>query len=497
VKPIIYQVLPRLFGNRNPRPTANGSITENGCGKLSAFTLPVLQAIKAGGFTHIWYTGVIEHATQTDYSTYGLPNNPADIVKGKAGSPYAIRDYYQIDPDLADHVPNRMAEFEALVDRSHRAGLKVILDFVPNHVSPANINFEAQNYTYYPHSNQRVSDYDWTDTVKLNYENHDTWQKMRDILLAWATKNVDGFRCDMAEMVPVEFWEWVIPQVKTQHPDIIFIAEVYNPQQYRNFIYHGNFDYLYDKVGLYETLRNIVTGHQSAEAITGCWQATGDIQPKMLNFLENHDEQRIASDFFSGNPVAALPALVVAATMGANPFMVYFGQEFGERGMDEEGFSGCDGRTSIFDYWSLPTLRTQPLESQLALQQYYTKILRLCNENKAISDGQFYDLMYANLQNAAFNASKQYAFLRYKEDEMLLIVANFDSKPVDIRVWIPAHALEYFGTAGKTITGAQELLTRQNCSTNLTPDSYYPIAIQPYDSVIISFGIESGSSPKM
>ncbi|MDR1526951.1 MAG: alpha-amylase [Dysgonamonadaceae bacterium] len=485
MKMMLYQVLPRLFGNRNPHPVPNGTIEENGCGKLSAFTLPVLKGIREMGFTHIWYTGLIEHATQTGYSVYGLPENSPDTVKGKAGSPYAIRDYYSIDPDLADSVPDRMAELETLVGRTHDAGLKVVMDFVPNHVSPTNCNFEAQNYYYYPGSDRRVSDYDWTDTVKLNYDHRDTWQKMRDILLFWGSKNIDGFRCDMAEMVPVAFWEWVIPQIKAQHPGVIFIAEVYNPQLYREYIYRGKFDYLYDKVGLYEVLRNVVTGHISAEAITGCWQAVNDIQPQMLNFLENHDEQRIASDFFIGNPVAARPALVVAATMHVNPFMVYFGQELGERGMDEEGFSGRDGRTTIFDYWSLPVFRTEPSDEQKALRQYYTKILRLCNERKAIREGLFYDLMYVNRQQEHFDPSKQYAFLRYKEGELLLIVANFDNKPVDIRVWIPAHAFEYFGITDGQITGAKNLLSGRKCSGVLQGNSSYPLSIPAFDAVVI------------
>ncbi|MDR2682474.1 MAG: alpha-amylase [Dysgonamonadaceae bacterium] len=487
VKIIIYQVLPRLFGNRNPQPVPNGSIGENGCGKLSSFTLPVLKNIRKMGCTHIWYTGLIEHATQTGYSVYGLPENPPEMVKGKAGSPYAIRDYYQIDPDLADDVPDRMAELEALVQRTHNAGLKVVMDFVPNHVSPANRNFEAQNYFYSPGSDRRVSDYDWTDTVKLNYENRDTWQKMRDILLFWASKNIDGFRCDMAEMVPVGFWEWAIPQIRAQYPGVIFIAEVYNPQQYREYIHRGKFDYLYDKVGLYEVLRNVITGRAPAEAITGCWQAVDDIQPRMLNFLENHDEQRIASDFFAGHPVAARPALVVAALMNVNPFMVYAGQELGERGMDAEGFSGRDGRTTIFDYWSIPVFRTEPSDEQKALRQYYTKILRLCNESKAIREGRFYDLMYVNRQPERLNPSKQYAFLRYKDGELLLVVANFDDRPVDVRIWIPAHAFGYFGITDKQIGGAKNFLSRRKCAMDLPCDALYPLSIPAFDAAVIRF----------
>jgi glycosidase len=488
---IIYQVLPRLFGNRNLHPVPNGALEENGCGKLSAFTALVLKEIRKMGFTHIWYTGLLEHATQTDYSAYGISGDDPSLVKGKAGSPYAIKDYYAIDPDLTDDVTHRSAEFESLTHRTHQAGLGMIMDFIPNHVAPSNHNFEPQNFCYYPDSDRRVYDYEWTDTVKLNYTNHDTWLKMRDILLFWASKKVDGFRCDMAEMVPVEFWEWVIPQIKNRYPDVIFIAEVYNPLQYRDFIYRGKFDYLYDKAGLYEALRNVVTGSLPAEAITGCWQAVNDIQPNLLNFLENHDEQRIASDFFAGNPVLARPALAVAAMMNINPFMVYFGQESGERGMDEEGFSGRDGRTTIFDYWSLPAFRNEPSDEQKALRKYYTKILRLCNESKAVREGLFYDLMYVNLQKEYFNSSKQYAFMRYAEDELVLAVANFDDKPVDVRVWIPAHAFDCFGIQDKQIESVKNLLTHRKCSADLKCNSLYPLSIPANDAAIIRFGLQN------
>ncbi len=479
-KLIIYQVFTRLFGNNNNHCINNGSITENGCGKMADFTAKALGEIKKLGATHIWYTGIIEHATQTDYRRHNIqPDHPA-IVKGKAGSPYAIKDYYDVDPDLAKDVPERMKEFENLVQRTHRSGLKVIIDFVPNHVArqyhsdaqpdgtsqlgsndDTNYAFSPYNNFYYiPKSelhgqfdmkgaatepyrefpakatgNNRFDAYpnitDWYETIKLNYgvdyQNGgtchfdpipDTWTKMLDIMLFWAGKNIDGFRCDMAEMVPVEFWEWAIPQVKEQYPSLLFIAEVYNPGEYKNYLFRGKFDYLYDKVGLYDTLRAVTCGYESATAITRSWQSLGGIEKRMLNFLENHDEQRIASDFFTSNPRKAIPALIVSACMNTNPMMIYFGQEFGELGMDSEGFSGRDGRTTIFDYWSVDTIRRwrndgkfdgkMLTEDQKHLYSIYKRLLTLCNEEKAISQGAFFDLMYANVNGWRFNEHKQY-----------------------------------------------------------------------------------------
>ena len=540
-KIIIYQVFTRLFGNSEVCNERDGSIEENGCGKMNDFSDKVLQEIKDLGATHIWYTGLIAHASQTDYSAYGIARNHPSVVKGKAGSPYAIRDYYDIDPDLAVDVTQRMAEFEALVKRTHANGLKVIMDFVPNHVARQyhsyakpegikdlgegddnTVGFDADNNFYYipghplegeidfynpelgwytenpakATGNDRFDAYpnetDWYETVKLNYGidyvghsgNHfqpipDTWKKMKDIVLFWASKGIDGLRCDMAEMVPCEFWGWMIPQIKQVYPDLIFIAEVYNPNEYRNYLYKGKFDYLYDKVGLYDTLRALVCGYASASAITGCWQQVNDIQSHMLNFLENHDEQRIASDFFAGNPQKAFPALLVSACMNTNPMMIYFGQELGEEGMDCEGFSGKDGRTTIFDYWSIDTIRRWNNHGQFndhllngrekEIRKYYQRVLNLCNNEKAIVKGSFFDLMYANKGGWMFNEHRQFAFLRKYKKELLFIIVNFDEAPVHVSVNVPQHAFDCLQITPMEICQSRDLLTDAVEMLSFTP----------------------------
>ena len=556
-KIIIYQVFTRLFGNNNTRLKKNGSFDENGCGKMADFTTKALTEIKNLGATHIWYTGVIEHASQNNYSRYGIrPDHPA-VVKGKAGSPYAIRDYYDIDPDIANSIPDRMKEFENLVKRSHKAGLKVIIDFVPNHVARQyhsdakpegvvdlgenddnTVAFSPQNNFYYIPGEQLQGNIDlhmyapeayvempakatgndkfdawpsvndWYETVKLNYGvdymngrwGHfapipDTWKKMLDILLFWAAKDIDGFRCDMAEMVPVEFWGWAIPQVKEQFPNIIFIAEVYNPHEYRNYIFNGHFDYLYDKVGLYDTLRALTCGHESATNIPFRWQSLSGIEKHMLNFLENHDEQRIASEFFAGNPFKAIPAMVVSACMNTNPVMVYFGQEFGEAGMDEEGFSGRDGRTTIFDYWTVDTIRRWRsggkydgkllTQAEKKLQSFYSTLLNLCNKEKAIREGEFFDLTYANLEGVVFNEHRQYAFFRKAGKELLFIVVNFDEKPAAPCVKIPTHAFDYLGIPFKDAYKAKDLLTGNTETLVMAPDQCTQILIEGFGAKIL------------
>lgn len=507
---IIYQVLPRLFGNHNTTNKSNGSLEENGCGKFNHFTPKALKEIKLLGVTHVWYTGVIEHATQTDYTAFGIQKDHPAIVKGKAGSAYAIKDYYDVDPDLAENVQNRMGEFERLVERTREAGLKVIIDFVPNHVArqyasdakPDGVvdlgERDVTDHAFCPNNNFYylpgqlfqpqfdVDDYvefparatgndqftacpgvnDWYETVKLNYGVDymdsrqpyfdpipDTWHKMLQILLFWAEKKVDGFRCDMAEMVPVEFWHWAIAKVKSNYPEVIFIAEVYNPQEYRNYIFHGGFDYLYDKVGMYDLLRNITCHQHPATQITQAWQSLSGIEDKMLHFLENHDEQRVASDYFAGNPWKILPALIVSATLTKAPFMLYAGQELGERGMDAEGFSGLDGRTTIFDYWGVETLQQwsnkgefdgKLLSSdQQHLRGFYQQLLNLSLTEKAVSRGVMYDLQYANLHHPGYHPDKQFAYFRRCENELVLIVVNFDERAVAISLKVPAEALDY------------------------------------------------------
>lgn len=562
-KILIYQIFTRLFANPNPRTTPNGSIVENGCSKFESITPTALKEIHRMGITHIWYTGIIAHATQTDYTAFGIPLDHPKVVKGKAGSPYAIKDYYDVDPDLAIDIDNRMHEFESLVQRTHECGMQVIIDFVPNHVArqyhslqkPEDVAdlgqnddpsraFSPQNNFYYmpgedlggeidyydealgrytehpakATGNDRFDAHpnrnDWYETIKLNYGvdyagqtgNHftpipDTWHKMKDILLFWASKGIDGFRCDMAEMVPCDFWAWAIREVKAQYPDLIFIAEVYNPQQYRNYIHHGGFDLLYDKVGLYDTLRAVTCGYGSATQITWCWQAVNDIQPHMLNFLENHDEQRIASDFFAGNPFKAIPALVVAACLNTNPMMIYFGQELGEMGMDEEGFSGRDGRTTIFDYWSIETMRRwwnegkydeQALtEQERLLCAKYRRILTLARHEKALSAGVLFDLMYVNCNGWLMNENKQFAFIRKYADELIFIVVNFDEIPVNISVNLPQHAFDFLQMEVAEKIEATDLLSDDTFTLPFTPHKPVPVSLDAFGARMLKYHIQT------
>ena len=554
MRPVIYQIFTRLYGNKTKNNKPNGTLQENGSAKMNDITATKLQRISRMGFTHVWFTGLIEHATQTDHTAFGISKDHPAVVKGKAGSPYAIKDYYDIDPDLAVSVPDRMKEFKALLNRTHKAGLKMVIDFVPNHVArqyrsdaaPKGVKdlgaqddttkgFDAQNNFYYLPGQQLRTDFsrsaaqtepyvelpakatgndcfnacpsrnDWYETVKLNYgvdyqggrvahfsPTPSTWKKMTDILLFWAEKGVDAFRCDMAEMVPTAFWSHAIAAVKKEYPNVLFIGEVYNPAQYRDYISAG-FDYLYDKVGLYDTLRAIVCGNASASCITSCWQATDDIKNHMLHFLENHDEQRIASAYFAGNAEKAKPALAAGALMSPGAYMVYAGQEIGEAGMDVEGFSGNDGRTTIFDYWSpaslqkltAPSFEKKLSPAEAALYDYYQKILSLCNSRKAFAQGGFFDLQYANYgRDYGYNCDRQYSFLRHFGREVYLVAVNFDPASVQVGIKIPSHAFDVLKLREGT-KSAVSVMTEETVTVELRPDAPLYVQLPAYGVTVL------------
>ena len=539
-------MLPRLWGNDNTSPVPSGTLAENGTGKFSDIDDKTLEYLKWLGCSHVWYTGIIRHSTQ-ETEQGCLPSHP-QFVKGKAGSPYAICDYFDVNAYLADNPDRRMAEFDALVKRTHEHGLKVIIDFVPNHVArdygrnglveghsvlgredDRNIHWSPDNdFFYYPGQDLKLpvqcpedlEPYmeipamatgnncynaspginDWYETVKINYCDFHTrtWDKMYDIIEFWASKGVDGFRCDMVELVPPQFFKWLIAKIKEQYPELVFIAEVYKKDLYGEYIRNVGFDYLYDKSGLYDTLRSIVEKNadddgmpveqwQSATGITSNWQYLGDLQPYMLNFLENHDEQRFASDFFGRRGEDQIPSLAVSLLFNTAPFMVYFGEEVCERGMDKEGFSGRDGRTTIFDWWSIPSV--QRLRKVISTGAYKTldkgrlieagmeedeaglfckfaEMLRLASSDHAIISGTTYDLNYCNASSDGFNKDRHFAFLRDYNEHTLMIVSNFSDTTAKMKISIPEHAFEWM-----EITVSERLYPNMPIDLQIPPKS--------------------------
>lgn len=542
MKHIIYQIIPRLFANFNETRKYNGTKAENGCGKMADINDKALKSIADLGATHVWYTGIIRHATAE-------LNSPA-ITKGLAGSPYAITDYYDVNPDLAVNEDKRMEEFEQLVARTHAAGLDVLIDFVPNHVAreyrsthkpkgiedlgegdhpewafsplnnfyyipgqPLTMDIDLKGYQEYPAKvtgndcfSSHPSKTDWYETVKLNYgvfyqgggEKQffpipSTWKKMVDILLFWASKKINGVRVDMAEMVPVEFFQWAIDKVKKKYPEFIFIGECYDPNRYDAYLKAG-FDYLYDKVGMYDYLRGVTSKNWPVEGITAQWmQHSGERLNHMLYFLENHDEQRIASGFFCGDGTCAEPAMIVAATLNQCAVMVYMGQELGERGMDMEGFSGIDGRTTIFDYWGIKSIQAWAnkgqydganlSEEQRDLRLFYQRLLTIARDNKAVQKGLMYDITYA--QGEGFNKHEQYAFIRHWEDETLLVIINFHDREQHMRVRIPNDAFVYLGIDETKNSQATDLLRGEKWSIPFNTSEAIELTLPAWRGVIL------------
>ncbi|MBN8430406.1 alpha-amylase [Microbulbifer salipaludis] len=576
-KPVIYQVLPRLFGNTNATNRPWGTIEENGVGKFSDFTPQALQQIRALGADYIWYTGSLHHAVVRDYTAFGISNDDPDVVKGRAGSPYAVKDYYTVNPDLANDPGKRLEEFKALVERSHAAGLKVIIDIVPNHVArnyqslakpegvrdfgaddDTSVAYARDNNFYYvpgepflvpvaedayqplngeahplvdgkftetpakwtgngSRAPQPKQD-DWYETVKINFGvrpdgSHDfpalpagyaqkdyrahaafwadkdvpsSWEKFRQITDYWLAFGIDGFRYDMAGMVPVEFWSYLNSSIKMQKPDALLLAEIYQPDLYRDYVHLGKMDYLYDKVGTYDAIRAVMEGKAATDPLVEIQESLRGIEDNMLRFMENHDEQRIASPEFAGNAEAGKPAMVVSAALSGAPTLVYFGQELGEPGAGDAGF-GKASRTTIFDYWSVPTIRrwnnegnfnSEKLsEAEQSLQRFYRTLLTFSQQSPALT-GKFFDLHQVNRSQGENYTDKLYSFARWAGDERLLVIANFADRDSTTSLRLPKALIEAWQLApGKyTLTnqlqqGSAEMVVRDDLSAAVSLDT--------------------------
>lgn len=585
-KEVVYQVFTRLFGNTNTTNKPWGTIEENGVGKFNDFTDNALKEIKDLGVTYIWYTGVPHHNVITDYTKYGISNDDPDVVKGRAGSPYAVKDYYNVNPDLAVNPENRLQEFKALIERTHKTGLKVIIDIVPNHVArnyqgltnPEGVKdfgasdnktvvYDVNNNFYYnpgeafqvPEGlgkhmvlggeNNSLSDglfdenpakwtgngsrlsqpniNDWYETVKINYgispegkkdfdelpngfenenyNNHfqfwkdktvpDSWKKFKDIALYWIDFGVDGFRYDMAEMVPVEFWSYMNSHIKMKNPDAFLMAEVYNPSLYRDYIKKGKMDYLYDKVQLYDTIKHIMQSHGKTDNIPPIQDDLKDIEHHMLHFLENHDEQRIASPEFAGHAKKGKPAMVVSATISTSPTMVYFGQEVGEPGDENAGF-GASSRTSIFDYVGVPHLQRwvnnkqfdggQSTEEEKNLRDFYKRLLNFTINSTALM-GNYQDIHLFNREHTNNYNDKVLSFVRWNDDEQLIVISNFNSdKTYKFNLKIPKSVIDSWNLDDGNYTVEDQLynqfLTNLRIENNLGTIN---IALKPLESFIL------------
>lgn len=567
-KPVVYQMLVRLFGNTKTTNRPWGTLEQNGVGTFADITPAALSGIRELGATHVWYTGVLHHALVRDYTAHGIANDDPDVIKGRAGSPYAIKDYYNVNPDLAVDPARRMEEFRALVERTHAAGLKVLIDLVPNHVARGydstregvvdfgerddkTVEYARDNNFYYiPGQAFRVpewpADYrplggeahpladgkfdeapakwtgngsrsaqpkfdDWYETVKINFgvrpdgshdfdalpaeylhrppADHlafwadkdvpDTWEKFRDIALYWLDQGVDGLRFDMAEMVPVEFWSYLNAHIKARRPDALLLAEIYQPPIYRDYLGRGLMDAIYDKVDFYDHIKLVMRGEAGSARLASIVEDYADIDSKLLRFLENHDEQRIASPAFAGEARKGIPAMLVSAAIGKGPVLVYFGQEVGEPGAGDAGF-GKATRTTIFDYWGVPAHQRWVnggrydggalSADEQALRADYARILGFVRSAPAMR-GAYADLHAYNLEQTAGYSDRVHAFARWSPEQRLLVVANFDATQSQaFELAIPAEILANWHLEGAEQTLIEQLGSGERARLVVTPD---------------------------
>ena len=539
-RPRIYQLLVRTFGNECQNGRPGGSIEENGCGKFVDINAAALRSLKSMGFTHLWLTGVLEHASTTAYPH--RPADPACLVKGRAGSPYAIRDYFDVCPDYAENPENRLEEFVALVQRCHDFGLRVLIDFVPNHVARSYSSdirpewsfglgddprhfFLRDNHFYYLQSDHpgggpplrlplasqdrtchyeewlgRVSGNnvvhwqpsvnDWYETVKLNY-GHDftqgrdtshlpgpqasptevpkTWRIMDEIIGYWQKLGVDGFRADMAHMIPLEFWRWMIQRSRKRNPCTYWMAEAYDndpaklsEQHIMDALLESGFDAVYDDP-MYDLLMGLYDEGKWCNDIDH-FLFTGERFHRSLRYGENHDEVRLAHPREWGGHGMAVgrPVCATLFALGRGPIMIYHGQEFGEQALGASGFAGDNARTTIFDYASLASMRdwiagktydeSQVTGERRALRDWYGRLLHLMAE-PAFERGELYGLNFANrdqphfgrLDGETVSGHWLYAFLRSDAEsgQKFLCLVNFHPQQAmtDLRVRIPREAL--------------------------------------------------------
>jgi glycosidase len=550
MKPVIYQIVVRYFGNMNTTNQHDGTIEANGCGKFADITETALQALKDLGVTHVWLTGCLRQATLTSYPEVGLPSDDPDVVKGRAGSLFAVRDYFDVCPDYARHPTNRLDEFFALVHRVHRAGLKALLDFVPNHVArgyhsvvkpeldfgtgddtgkffapnnhffylvnppgrkltlsklaswnPAGVKFDGEfapedgsvgrppKVTGNNVTSPNPGTDDWYDTIKLNYGYNfvdrtwhcdprpRTWDVVDQILAYWQAKGVDGFRCDFANYVPPEAWTFLIGQARQRDPNAFFFAEAYvnpfagsgNPLTSLQQLIDTGFDAVYHDRA-YDLLKAIYQGKASQDDYHHEMAFPPIARDHLVEYLENHDERRVASPIVLdagpdnsgfGSAEAGYQLAPLQYLSSSGPVLLLNGQEVGEPGAQAEGYQLADGRTTIFDYWTMPEFVKWVnagrydggglSNTQLTIRRFYSALLGLCQDPSVLGDG-YWGLRYFNrLERFKDCPGDLYSFARFQSGSrrVLVVVANFrPGATVQGRIRIPQELVEAVGFTG-------------------------------------------------
>ena len=310
-------------------------------------------------------------------------------------------------------------------------------------------------------------------------------------------KGVDGFRYDMAQMVPVEFWSYMNSAIKMVKPDAFLLSEIYVPEMYHDYIFKGKMDYLYDKVELYDTLKNIIIGSGSTDHLPVIFEGQKEIAHHMLHFMENHDELRLASPAFAGDAAAGKPAMVVSATATSAPVMVYFGQEVGEKGAGNPGF-GNPWRTTIFDYWGVTSHQRWMNEGKFdggqlsgteqSLRDFYHHLLNFKSKSEVLT-GEYGDIHRYNREHSPGYTNRIFSFLRWKGKNRLLVLSNFDrQETIAFELQIPSELVGEMQLRPKIYKLRDQLGTDSQFELMVTDSSaMVTIDLQPLKSYILSF----------
>jgi cyclomaltodextrinase / maltogenic alpha-amylase / neopullulanase len=368
---VIYEIFPRAFSER---------------GDFNGVTAR-LDALKDVGVTILWL----------------MPVHPIgqEKKKGSIGSPYAVRDYYAINPDYGTK-----EDLKRLVTEAHRRGMKVIIDIVANHTSWDSVLMKQPDFYTHDAAGKILPPVpDWADVADLNYENPRLRDYMIEMLKYWLKEfSLDGFRCDVAGFVPTDFWERARAELEKINPDIVMLAEWDSPDL---LVKAFDFDYAWP---MHSTMTEVLMGMKPASAFRSVWEEERRKFPRgalHMRFSDNHDERRAIARF---GERASLSASALMFTLDGVP-LIYNGMEVGD--------TAESGAPALFE--RLPIL-WQIAERRPEFPRFYKQMIALRKSSEAIRRGEMQWLRNSD-------ETRVVTFSRRSADEEILVAINFSNQP--------------------------------------------------------------------
>jgi cyclomaltodextrinase len=322
--------------------------------------------------------------------------------KGPVGSPYAVRDYYAVNPDYGTE-----ADLKRLVSEAHRRGMKVIIDIVANHTSWDSVMMKTPEFYVRDASGKITYPHDWSDVAELNYESPALRRYMTDMLKFWLREyDLDGFRCDVAAEVPTDFWEQARAELDKVKPDILLLAESDKPELLARAF---DLDYSWP---LHGTLNDVMLGRKPATAFRQTWETDEAKYPRgalRMRFSDNHDERRAVARFGEGG---ALAASALMFTLDGVP-MLYNGMEVGDT--TESGDPALFYKLPVF--WPIEKRRPE-------FPRFYRQMIALRKSHPALTGGRL-----EWLRNS--DESRVVTFARRDAGEDVVVAINFSNRPYE------------------------------------------------------------------